>query len=260
MLETSTRKSCLLLLGAMLSSIAAAQPPGHGADFTGVWNNTGRPNSGFGGPVGECADTADENQPCSTSDYPYNELGRSSTVSVMEDGSVECDPGGLIRMSTQGLYSIQFWHEPDAVKIKYEYGGVERTIHLGREAAPAGTPHSAAGYSVGEWRGDVLHVTTTHLTPSFATYIGGREATERGGPNSDDAVITERYWLSPQNEDAMMVELVLDDPVYYAEPFTWSRRQLLKVPGIDAVDPWDCVSAADILLSEDPDLDAFFND
>lgn len=260
---TPGRKLFLTLTSGLLplvALLALSQPAGHGADFTGVYNNTGRPNSGFGGPVGPCTQNMDENQPCSTSDYPYNARGRNSTISVFDDGSVQCDPGGLIRMSTQGLYSIQFWHEPETVKIQYEYGGIVRTIHLGSEPAPVGTPHSPEGYSVGQWRGNILHVETTHLTPSYATYIGGRQATERGGPNSDQARITERYWLSPDDEGALMAELVLDDPVNYTKPFIWSRRKLLQVPSVDNVDAWDCVDATDILLNEDPDLDAFFND
>ena len=61
-------------------------------------------------------------------------------------------------------------------------------------------------------------------------------------------------------EGDLMFEMVLNDPVYYAEPFVWSRRIFFVVPKLSKVDEWDCVSATDVLLDENPDLDAFFND
>ena len=237
----------------------SAQPDGHGADFTGVYNNTGQKNSGFGGPSGDCRTTLDENLPCNTSEYPYNELGRNTIIGVLEDVAIECEVGGLVRLVGQGLYSFQVWHEPEAVKIAYEYGGVVRTIHLNGNRAPEGTPNTPEGYSTGEWNGDVLHVETTHLRPDFATYIGGREATTRGGPTSEQARVTERIWLSRDTEGALMIEMTLDDPVYYTEPFIWARWKKLNAPMLSAVDEWDCIPAGDLLLNEDPDLDAFFD-
>lgn len=249
-----------LILGCTwIDHPVSAQLEGHGADFTGVYNNTGQKNSGFGGPAGDCRTTLDENLPCNTREYPYNELGRSTTIGVLEDVAIECEVGGLVRLSGQGLYSFQVWHEPEAVKIAYEYGGVVRTIHLNGNPAPQGTPHTPEGYSTGEWNGDVLHVETTHLTPDFATYIGGREATTRGGPTSEQARVTERIWLSRATEGALMIEMTLDDPVYYTEPFVWARWKKLNAPMLSAVDEWDCIPAGDLLLNEDPDLDAFFD-
>lgn len=249
-----------LLLGcAHVAHPVSAQPDGHGADFTGVYNNTGQMNSGFGGPAGDCRTTPDENLPCNTNEYPYNELGENTTIGVLEDVAIECEVGGLVRLVGQGLYSFQIWHEADAVKIAYEYGGIVRTIHLDGNPAPDGTSHTPEGYSTGEWNGDVLHVETTHLTPDFATYIGGRAATTRGGPTSEQARVTERMWLSRDTEGALMIEMTVDDPVYYTRPFVWARWKKLNAPMLDAVDEWDCIPAGDLLLNENPDLDAFFD-
>lgn len=249
----------LILVCTCITHPAFAQPEGHGADFAGVYNNTGLKNSGFGGPAGNCRTTLDENLPCNNSEYPYNELGRNTTIGVLEDIAIECEFGGLVRLSSQGLYSFQVWHEPEAVKIAYEYGGVVRTIHLDGNPVPGLTAHTPEGYSIGEWKGDVLHVETTHLTPDFATYIGGREATTRGGPTSEQARVTERIWLSRDTEGALMIEMTVDDPVYYTEPFVWARWKKLNAPMLSTVDEWDCIPAGDLLLNENPDLDAFFD-
>ena len=238
----------------------SAQLAGHGADFTGVYNNTGQMNSGFGGPAGDCATTVDENLPCNTGEYPYNALGEDTTIGVLDDVAIECEVGGLVRLVGQGLYSFQVWHEPEAVMIAYEYGGIVRTIHLNGEPAPQGTDNTPAGYSTGEWIGDVLHIETTHLSPDFATYIGGRAATTRGGPTSEQARVTERMWLSPDAPRALMIELRIDDPVFYTQPFLWARWKKLNAPMLSSVDEWDCIPAGDLLLSEDPDLDAFFGE
>lgn len=248
----------MILACSFIGHVVLAQPYGHGADFTGVYNNTGLKNSGFGEPSGDCSTTPDENLPCNTSEYPYNDLGRNTTIGVLEDVAIECSFGGLVRLTNQGLYSFQVSHEPEAVVIAYEYGGAVRTIHLDGNPVPEGTPHTPEGYSTGEWNGDVLHVETTHLTPDFATYIGGRAATTRGGPTSEQARVTERIWLSRDTEGALMIEMSVDDPVYYTEPFVWSRLKKLNAPMLSTVDEWDCIPAGDLLLSEDPDLDAFF--
>jgi hypothetical protein len=253
-------KKIIVMLNCMfIAQVAIAQSAGHGADFTGVYNNTGLENSGFGARSGLCKDILDENKRCSVREYPYNELGKKTIISVLETGEVDCVPDGLLRLAWRGLYNIQIWHEPEAVKIAYQFGGVVRTIHLDGKPVPENTPHTLHGYSVGEWKGDVLHIETTHLSPAFSALIGGFEATTIAGATSDQARITERWWPSPDKEGALMMDLVVDDPVYYEKPFLKGRRQLLIVPTLSKVDEWDCVSASNVLLDENPDLDAFFD-
>lgn len=248
----------VLTCGLMIS-VAPAQFAGHGADFTGVYSANGRENAGLARIGGPCESTPDETLGCRATNYPYNELGRRTTIAAVDDGGVECIPDGLVRLNTRGLYNIRLSHVPNAVTIAYQFGGVVRTIHLDREQVPEGTPHTRQGYSVGRWEDDVLHVETTHLSPAFFALIGGVEAERLGGPTSDQARVLERWWPSA-DEGTVMMDLVVDDPVYYEEPFLMVRRAWVRVPSLSELDEWDCVSAADVLLGENPDLDAFFND
>lgn len=254
---TATTQFTFALICGLMSHFALAQLAGHGADFTGVYSANGRENAGLAIIGRACATTLDENQECRTRDYPYNELGARTTIAAVDDGGVECVPDGLVRLSTRTLYNIRLSHRSEAVLIEYQFGGVLRTIHLDIEQAPEGTPLTRQGFSVGRWEGDVLHIETTHLSPAFFALIGGMEAETLGGPTSEQARVIERWWPS-QNEGAVMMDLLVDDPVYYEEPFLMVRREWVRVPTLSELDEWDCVSAADLLLDDNPDLDAFF--
>ena len=253
------KKSILLLNFGLAAQFAGAQPDGHGADFTGVYSANGQENAGLARIGRVCEEVSDETQGCRTRSYPYNELGAQTTISAYDDGGVECIPDGLVRLNSRTLYNIQISHEPEAVIIAYQFGGVVRTIHLDGREVPADTAHTRQGYSVGQWQGDVLRVETTHLSPAFFALIGGFEATTLGGPTSDQARIIERWWPS-QNENAVMMDMVVNDPVYYEEPFLILRREWFVVPTLTELDEWDCVPTTDVLLNENPDLDAFFGD
>lgn len=182
--------------------------------------------------------------------YPITEQGAAFTVDGKDDPAVHCVPDGLARINMRTLYEIQIRHDADAVKIKYQFGDVIRTIHLDGRPPPEDTPHSQHGYSVGKWQGDTLVIDTTHLAPSFFQYSGG--------PTSERARIIERWWPSP-NPGNLLMDMVLDDPVYYTKPFLLHRREWIA-SDTGELEPWNCESAADVLLEDDPDLDAFFDE
>ena len=135
----------------LLATSVQGQPADHGADFTGTYE--------FVGPllaIGPCDGVINGKWETRCTNYPYNEAGRQKTIATVDDGSVDCVPDGLARLNMRTLYDIQIRHEPEAVKIKYQFGDIVRTIHLGGEPAPADTPHSLHGYSIGQWMGDTL--------------------------------------------------------------------------------------------------------
>src|SRR5688500_18260384 len=78
---------------------------------------------------------------------------------------------------------------------------LDRPIFLdGRPHPPAWAPHSWSGFSTGEWIGNTLKVTTTHLKDGYL---------KRGGPQTSDMLtITE---LITRHEDILtIVQLVAD--------------------------------------------------
>jgi hypothetical protein len=239
--------AAVAILG-LLATSAIAQPAGHGADFTGTYE--------FIGPllaIGPCDGVINGKWETRCTNYPYNEAGRQKTIAALDDGSVDCVPDGLARLNMRTLYHIQIWHEPEAVKIKYQFGDIVRTIHLDGEPAPADTEHSLHGYSIGKWMGDTLQIETTHLSPSYFAPIGGGRM---GGPTSDHATIIERWWPSPTDGNLLM-DMVLDDPVNYDSSFLLHRREWQETD-LGKLEPWNCVPASEVLFEDDPDLDKFF--
>jgi len=238
----------LAAIFVLLATSVHGQTADHGADFTGTYE--------FVGPllaIGPCDGVINGKWETRCTNYPYNEAGRQKTIAAVDDGSVDCVPDGLARLNMRTLYDIQIWHETDAVKIKYQFGDIVRTIHLDGEPAPADTQHSLHGYSTGKWMGDTLYIETTHLAPSFFAALGGNRM---GGPISDQARIIERWWPSPSDGN-LLLDMVLADPVNYESSFLLHRREWRETD-VGELEPWNCVPASEVLFEDDPDLDKFF--
>ena len=99
------------------------------------------------------------------------------------------------------------------------------------EPAPADHPRTRLGYSVGHWDGDVLVIETTHM-------LGGGNVGQTGHPYSEQARVSERYWKEPDNE-ALNIEVTLEDPVNYTRPFVLYRYRFESRPDWEWT-PWNC--------------------
>ena len=152
---------------------------------------------------------------------PFNEAGRQRSDTTAESiwGMAEyrCRPhsaphqwrglgGARILKELDPLtrdvaaYHVQFWRSLD------------RPIYLdGRAHPPAYAPHSWTGFSTGEWVGNTLVVTTTHLKDGFL---------KRGGPQTSDMYTMTEYLT--RNGDYLTVVTIVDDPIYMEEPYVQS--------------------------------------
>jgi len=84
----------------------------------------------------------------------------------------------------------------------------ERTIYMDGRPHPAEfAPHTWQGFSTGEWEGDMLKVTTTHLKEGYLR--------RNGLARSEKATMTE-YFIRYQNNLTLLT--IVDDPVYLTEP------------------------------------------
>ena len=83
-----------------------------------------------------------------------------------------------------------------------------RTIWMdGRPHPPEGAAHTWMGFSTGEWQGNVLTVTTTHIKQGWIR--------RNGLPMSDQATLVEHY----MRHGGMMTHMVvITDPIYLTEP------------------------------------------
>jgi hypothetical protein len=119
-----------------------------------------------------------------------------------------------------GPFSLKIWSEAEPVNgrtIAWKMSGAvdktPRTIWMdGRPRPSAHAPHTLAGYSSGEWRGNTLVVTTTHMKAS--------PLRRNGVPSSDQATMTE---FITRHGDLLTITAVIDDPAYLSEPHTVSR-------------------------------------
>jgi len=98
------------------------------------------------------------------------------------------------------------------------FGQATRTIWLDeRPHPPAHAPHTWAGFSTGQWNGDTLTVTTTHLKVGWLQ--------RNGVAHSDRATMVEHFI---RHGDVLTVITAIDDPVYLEEPFIRSTNWVLN--------------------------------
>ena len=111
---------------------------------------------------------------------------------------------------------------------------VDRPIYMdGRPHPGPNEPHSWAGFSTGQWIGDVLRIHTTHIKEDYIR--------RNGLPRSDRAEVVE-YLI--RNEDVITWTTITYDPVYLEEPlirtseFQWRPNQ--QVP------PYPCTVVTEV--------------
>ena len=132
--------------------------------------------------------------------------------------------------------------ENGTLVIRYERANTVRSIAMEGRAPPVDRAPAHLGYSVGRWDGDVLTIETTHMS--------GGTITNGDRPLSLGARVMERYRREPGSMN-LHLELEIDDPVNYTEPFTMAREFVWDPD--EEIRPWVCVDLG--AKDEAPDLD-----
>lgn len=97
------------------------------------------------------------------------------------------------------------------------FGRADRVIWMdGRPHPSTHAEHTFAGFSTGEWDGNALKVTTTHMKTAFIQ--------RNGAPTSYKGTMTE--FFVRHGENLLMLSIV-DDPVYLDEPMVRSQNWVL---------------------------------
>jgi hypothetical protein len=164
---------------------------------------------------------------------PYGAAARNPNLGVTNDPFITCDPLGFPRnllahaVSSRGRFI--FGSAPDRMLIAYEQQRVWRQVWMDGRALPEavdvrGAPESRLyGYSVGRWENDnTLVIDTTGLDER--PWLD-----EAGRPRSSSARFEERY--TRLDEHNMQLAVTIDDPKFYAEPWTWMRANFYWVQG-----------------------------
>jgi glyoxylase-like metal-dependent hydrolase (beta-lactamase superfamily II) len=90
----------------------------------------------------------------------------------------------------------------------------------GRSHPPAYAPHTFMGFSTGEWNGDILTITTTHIKAGYYR--------RTGIPASDRLTVVE-HWMRHGNVLSQVT--IASDPVYLSEPYIRSQEFVMMERG-----------------------------
>ena len=116
----------------------------------------------------------------------------------------------------------------DTVMIRSEFFNVDRTVHMDGRGHPSDGVRANQGHSIGHWEDGVLIVDTTlfaehRLGNSQGLSFAPRLANTQGLPSGPRKHVVERYQLS-QDGTRLLLNFVLEDPDYLAEPLTVSTE------------------------------------
>jgi hypothetical protein len=221
-------------------------------DFSGEWdrvdNNEGQAALGdyMGIPINEAA-------------FTKASAWSASTLSLPE---WQCRPHGGAYIK-RGPSNLRIWKEVDPATREIiawhtEWlRSVENPIYMNGRAHPSElAAHTWSGFSTGEYIGDMLKVTTTHLKEGYLR--------RNGVPYSDQAKLVE-YITRPGGGDVLTWVLILYDPVYLTEPFIRSS-EYRRAPN-QLIPPYPCEVAQEAtqkkgyvphyMLGENPSLGEF---
>ena len=191
-------------------------------DFTGAWDHPGI----FGQE-----DFNDRGQGPEIGDYlglPLNEAGvrkaetySGSWLSVPEH---QCTPHpAAYQMWGPNTLVVNSRFDPvrrvaEAIRLDGTFG-MDRTVWMdGRPHPPPEALHTFEGFSTGHWEGDSLVVETSHMKAGWLR--------RNGTPTSERATMLEYF---TRFDDYLLVTTIVDDPVYFTEPFIRTTEYLPAV-------------------------------
>ena len=157
----------------------------------------------------------------------------------------QCIPHGADYLFSRAGFPMRIWADEDpvtekitAIRIRSYAWGVERTIWMdGRPHPSKYARHTWQGFSTGQWKGDVLTVTTTHLKWNYIR--------RNGVPRSDEATVTEHF---ARHGDYLTLLTYIDDPVYLTEPLLRTSGYVLDPQ--QQLEPFPCEPVEEVVRPE----------
>ena len=199
----------------VVAAVLSAAPASAQISFVGDWS--GRYHE-------DQPDRVPGEEPGDFSGIPLNEAARMfgdswdvARHSVLEH---QCAPYTLPYMFF-GPNQFRIWEEkhPDTqelIALRMYMGTYQqhRTIWLdGRAHPPDYAPHTFMGFSTGEWNGDTLTITTTHIKAGYF---------RRTGVPASDRITVVEHWIRHGNVLSQVT--IATDPVYLTEPYIRSQE------------------------------------
>ena len=230
-LGRSGRVLLLVVLATFVSRPAVAQ-----VDLTGLWRPLARNQDGSG-MTGDSAGV-----PASSGGQWRAQYWSPDDFDVAE---FVCRPHAFDYSLEGPLSAMRLWADVDRPTqqiIAYQ-GHInmeeqEMTIWMdGRPHPPENALHTWSGFSTGEWDGDVLVVTTTHLKEAYI---------RRSGLMRSDRSTVRTRWR--RLGDFLQATSILYDPVYMAEPYARSTMMWVNEPALVQA-PYPCEEATETAVA-----------
>jgi hypothetical protein len=227
------RTAAALVLG--LFAVSAWTPLAAQVDVTGLWRPLARNQDGSG-MTGDSAG------------LPLSPAGqwRAQSWSPDDFDTAEwvCRPHSFDYSLEGPLSALRLWADIDRPTQRVTaYRGhlnmMEQETEIfmdGRPHPPENTVHTWSGFSTGEWDGDVLVVTTTHLKEAYM---------RRTGVMRSDKATTRTRWRRIGNY--LQATSILYDPVYMTEPYIRSSMMWIYDPAL-AESPYPCEEATETAI------------
>jgi hypothetical protein len=229
----------ILLAAAALVALSTATPAFAQIDLSGTWGNRLHEDWIERAPGPEIGDYTG---------LPINDEGRARADAYQV--SLQAMPERQCILYTahymvMGPQNLRIASEIDPISgrvFAWHFSGtVDRAPHTiwmdGRPHPSKSGPHTAGGFSTGEWQGNTLVAYTTHMTEDMVW--------RNGVPASDEATISESY---VRHDNTLTITMVLDDPIYFDEPFVRSASFVLD-PAVRVL-PEPCEPQVEITRKE----------
>jgi hypothetical protein len=174
----------------------------------------------------------DESRRLWADDYPLTPAARAARAAfdpIADDPLAGCAPKGMPWIMEQP-YPMEFVRAGTDIVLRLEEYDTVRTIHMG-EAVPDGAPLTRLGYSVGQWEGRDLVVTTHRVKYPYLNATGI--------PQSEQIELIERF--SPSEDGSELAyTLEVTDPDTFTKPVLLDKQWVWR-PG-EVVRPYECTA------------------
>ncbi len=226
----------LISVGVIAANLFAADVPRASdgkPDLTGVWQpasnirgsweeaNAGDGLGGTGKDPSAPVALGSTNRPAGGAPY---QPGAAKKVleyynnRAISDPTARCLPPGIPRLTSFGLFPVQFVQTPKQVVILYEYMNVFRVIPIDGKHPDDAEP-GYLGDSVAHWEGDTLVVDVTNFNDK--TWLLGT-----GTFHSDALHVTERF--TRVDKDQINYDVVMEDPKVFTKPWPYHSTMMLR--------------------------------
>ena len=175
---------------------------------------------------------------------PFNDAGRmrsdTTAESIWGTPEYQCRPHSAPHQ-WRGLGGARILKEQDPLTRSVNVyhlqfmRSLDRPVFMdGRPHPPAYAPHTWTGFSTGEWVGNTLKITTTHLKDGYL---------KRGGPQTSDMLTMTEYLT--RHDEILTIVTVVDDPIYMDEPYVESTNYTYDITSTVATETCNASSFAE---------------